>query len=176
MLGAVIPWMDYNGLVSFDSNYYAHMNNQTLSDANSPFNGQVLTDCSGRYLVGFGTDGGANIHSAAWSASPVGNAGHTVNLEHQHGSGTLKFKTAYLYFSSPNYYLQFSDSGGSWVNVIGYDSTKTTGATTGTPRNMAGGGTTFYTKDGSGNTDNQLSTTQSIQPRSIACRFLMRIK
>ena len=45
---------------------------------------RATPDLSDRYMVGFGTDGGGDNQSAAWSATPVGNAAHQVNIAHTH--------------------------------------------------------------------------------------------
>lgn len=163
-IGTVIPWMDYNGAVAFDSNYWAYMDGSVLSDAHSPLNGETLTDLSGRYLVGFGTDGGGDIDSALWSVSPVGNAGHEVDLEHKHWIGERE--------SSANLYrLSFFDINGA---TIEHSKISSLVAVTG------GGG--YFDPDTSVTAYTQLysknagSATTDIQPSSIPCRFLIRIK
>lgn len=156
-IGSVIPFMDFDDAVSFDSNYWAYMDGSVLSDSDSLLNGKTLTDLSGRYLVGFGTDGGGDIDTASWSASPVGNAGHTVNLEHNHqwlsGNGGSAPTTWQSDGSSSQSINVYEANGGS---------TAVFEATTLVTEN-------YYTKDAG-------STTQSIQPRSIPCRFIIRIK
>jgi hypothetical protein len=156
-VGTVIPFMDYNDAVAFDSNYWAYMDGSVLSDSDSPLNGETLTDLSGRYLVGFGTDGGEDIDTALWSVSPVGNAGHTVDLEHSHTVDSHTHDVSGTTSSGEASVLVTSSGGVSVCTVHTHTFSDTsTGATPGT--------------------DNQLSTTQSIQPRSIPCRFIIRIK
>lgn len=86
-LGSIIPFYDFNGALAFNTDKWAYCNGQ--SKTITGIGAQTLPDLSGRYLVGFGTDGGANIHSAAWDTAAVGNAGHTVNIAHTHGVGSF---------------------------------------------------------------------------------------
>lgn len=104
-VGGIIPHYDFNSLVSFDNNIWKYCNGSVVSDVTSPLNGQTLPDLSNRYLVGFGTESGGDIGSAAFSATAVGNASHQISLlhshtvnahshtvnSHVHDSGTLRF-------------------------------------------------------------------------------------
>ncbi len=181
-VGTVIPWMDYNGAVSFDSNYWAYMDGSTLSDSDSPLNGEVLTDLSGRYLVGFGTDGGGDIGSALWSVTPVGNAGHTVDLEHSHDSHIHKVSKCIVAGTTTLWRFYKDSYEGANYRSIGHDSNVVlvSGANNGPVAWIDLGGTVNngddYVSSAPTASDNQLSTTQSIQPRSIPCRFIIRIK
>ncbi len=84
-VGAILAYDDH-GVVGFPplSSSWAFLDGRLISDAASPFNGVTLKDASGRYLVGYGTDGGGNLDTAPFSAFPIGNVGHTINLEHGH--------------------------------------------------------------------------------------------
>jgi len=54
-IGSIIPFYDFNGLVSFDTGVWAYCDGSVLVDGASPLNGQTLPDLSNRYLVGFST-------------------------------------------------------------------------------------------------------------------------
>jgi hypothetical protein len=82
-IGGIIPWDDFNGSVTIPSSY-VHCDGSTISDSGSPLNGQTTRDLSNRYLVGFGTEGGGDIDTAVYNASPVGNASHQIDLSHSH--------------------------------------------------------------------------------------------
>ena len=45
---------------------------------------------SSHYAIFFGADGGANNHNAAWATAAVGNAGHTVDLQHRNDRLTVE--------------------------------------------------------------------------------------
>lgn len=204
-IGSIIAHYDFNGLIAIDAAYWEYCRGQVLVDVLSPLNGQTIPDASGRYLVGFGTDGGANLHNAAWSAAAVGNAGHTVNLQHQHtvaahnhtgpshshGPGSLIFKTAWRNDIGGDNYLEMYDAAGVLQIVVDASYQRNTDApTVDTAQIPDGFGTDFfYTAEGAGTTasggtgntgnaspltDNQLSTVQSIQPRSLRVRHIMR--
>lgn len=229
-VGAIIGFADYDGAATIDPDVWAYLNGQTINDADSPLNGKTLADASGRYLVGLGSDGGGNIGAVAFSNTPVGNAGHTVNLQHSHivdphshsinahshtvaahshsvsahshGPGTLKFVTGFGHNST----LSMYDVNGNFVGILSASSAISNAAG---PLNVwtkgVTNGVTLYTDTGSGatasggggntgnaspstdavglntnnfspGTNNQLSTTQSIQPRSIPVRWITRYK
>jgi len=83
-IGSIIPFYDFNALVTFNTTYWKYCNGTAIVNASSPLNGQTAPDLSGRALVGFGTDGGGDIGTAAWATAAVGNAGNTINLAHAH--------------------------------------------------------------------------------------------
>lgn len=174
-VGTIIAHYDY-GVISTlpDPAVWKICNGAMIVDASSPYNGKNLPDQSGRYLVGFGTDGGANIGMGALPdpPTPVGNAAHQINLQHQHGPGTLQFKVIKVLGGS----IQGYDSGGTSQTL---HNGRNVQALAGGPLCLeyapAADGD-YYTTQGAGSTDQQLSTTQSIQPRSIQCRFYLRYK
>jgi hypothetical protein len=157
-VGTVMTFDDLNGVNTVDTDIWAALNGQTISDVLSVYNGLTLKDVSGRYIVGYGTDGGGDIASAAYSMTIVGNAGHSVNLAHIH-------QTAYRSGSN----LGFYNINGSAVSEFAFAKTQFTGA------GLAYGyaneieNQTFYTTSGG-------STTQSIQPRSVTFRAYVRFK
>lgn len=81
-IGTVIPFLDYNGINSFDSDFWKMMDGTVIGVG--PMAGQFTEDLSGRYLIGFGTDGGGNIGSTAWTVGQVGNIGSQINISHSH--------------------------------------------------------------------------------------------
>ena len=176
-IGSIIPFDDFDGAVTFDSNYYAYMDGAVLSDALSPLNGETLRDLSGRYLVGFGTDGGEDIDSVAWSAGPVGNAGHQIDIahthtgpSHTHGEGTLYacLSNAEASVIRAKFVLVDSYTWNSQCTADGNWSAGPNDITTGVDvLGTTGSG-------GTGATSSSLSATQTIQPRSIPVRFLVR--
>jgi hypothetical protein len=159
-IGSIIPWDDFNGAVTFFSDYYAHMNGDVLSDAHSPLDGETLTDCSGRYLVGFGTDGGADIDTAAWDDTPLGNAGNEIDISHRHIMMNYPGIANQLHFYDQNdvslFYLAFQTNGVQAGVTMDFAHITETG-----------GAANVYTKSGG-------SATTDIQPISIPVRFLVR--
>lgn len=83
-VGSIIPFYDFNGVAQFDTNIWNYCDGSVINSPGSILDGQTLPDLSGRYICGFGTDGGGNIDTAPWDVAPVGNAGSTVNLQHFH--------------------------------------------------------------------------------------------
>ncbi len=86
-IGTIIPFYDFDGALAFDDDYWSYCDGRTVEIAGIGF--QELPDLSGRYLVGFGTDDGGDMASAAWDDAAVGNVGHVVNLKHSHENSTL---------------------------------------------------------------------------------------
>jgi hypothetical protein len=85
-VGSIIPFYDFNAAVTFDTDYWRYCDGSVLAYAASPLDGLTLPDLSNRYLVGFGTEGGGDIDTAAWNAAPIGNASHQVDLQHSHAN------------------------------------------------------------------------------------------
>ena len=83
-IGSIIAHYDFNAAVAIDTNYWAYCDGSVVSNPDSVLNGLTLPDLSGRYLVGFGTDGGGDIDTAAWSTAAVGNASHQIDIAHTH--------------------------------------------------------------------------------------------
>lgn len=186
-VGEIKAFYDFNGAVTFDTDHWAYCNGATVNDPFSPINGETLPDSSNRYLVGFGTEGGEDIGSAAWATAAVGNAGHTVNLEHDHDS-----HYHYLgHFRTPNSGLNIgfrfykgTFNGANHVTVLGETQNYYTPESGGqahkrrTTDEATGGSVSnndLIISD-TASSDAKLSTTQSIQPRSIRVRYIMRYK
>lgn len=157
-LGSIIPWYDFNAAISLNTTYWAYCDGSASSITG--VGAVTLPDLSNRYLVGFGTEAGGDIDSAAWATAAVGNASHQVNLEHQHTVGEYVQSTG-------DFFMLESD--GTQRDVFA-KSVNGTGAGAGNPVLFN------YGSDFTMYTDNQSSTTQSIQPRSIRVRFIMRRK
>jgi hypothetical protein len=207
-IGTMIPFYDFNAGLTFDSSIwkYCDGSSQTVGSLGA----QTLPDMSNRYLVGFGTEAGGDIDTAAWSTSVVGNASHQVNLQHTHtisgstASGTTGITASHAHthtlssgwaditVNASTGLLRFhrsSDGGHTFAATdvstnIG-DNADSTGGNSGT--NLEGttdnpSSSTVTVTDG-GHTHavgtlanaNSLSTTQSIQPRSVQVRWIIRV-
>lgn len=227
-IGTIIPFYDYNGALTFNSAIWAYCDGQTKTFTG--IGAQATPDLSGRYLVGFGTDGGGDNDSAAWATAAVGNAGHTVNLQHSHtvnshthtgpththtfttGAGSSHQHTinhthgifttstdgdhihGLLYSNTPTGTPNIPRAGEQPATNSDLDSVQANGDHTHTVNITAysgsSGSESAHTHSGttasagsSGSvdtgatapgTDSQLSATQSIQPRSLRVRFLIR--
>lgn len=151
-IGSIIPFYDFNGALTFDTDYWAYCNGQTKTIGGSS---RTLPDLSNRYLVGFGTEGGADIGSASWSTTVVGNASHQTSIAHNH----------------------------IWLKANGFgiaQTYKTNGTTEFDVQEQALGGGASKAVRSFSLTESQYtnlggSATQSVQPRSISVRFIMRI-
>jgi len=201
-IGSIIPFYDFNGAQSFDAAYWAVCDGSAATVGGTP---ETLPDLSGRYLVGFGTDGGGDNASAAWATAAVGNAlheislihGHTVdahahtNSTHTHGPGTLQFQVANFTGGNSGVLQMYQAGGGiDTVHVLtqraGADGNVNLWASSfvlGAEQYYTKGGLNATASDGGAGTGNTspgtsttLSATQSIQPRSIQVRYIMRIK
>jgi hypothetical protein len=198
-VGTILAHYDFDGNVTV-SNNYLYCNGQTVSDGDSPIDGEVLPDLSGRYLVGFGGDGDGTLDSAAWNTTVVGAANHQVNLQHahtlththvltahNHGLGNGHTDLSMSYFSGTNKIM----IGGKFKTVTSRTLTNIAVETANVNTNynsvtssiaIALGGNTntsgsLVTNTGNTSTTNSsLSTTQSIQPRSVRVRYIIRIK
>lgn len=87
-IGTIVPIYDFGGALTFDSDYYAYCNGQSKTIGGVS---RTLPDLSNRYIVGFGTEGGADIGSAAWATTAVGEASHQVDLSHTHSTDIASF-------------------------------------------------------------------------------------
>ena len=215
-VGTIVPFYDFNALATFDSDYWVYCDGSVISNASSALDGQTTPDLSNRYLVGFGTEGGGDIDTAAWATAAVGAASHQVTLQHSHtvdghthtgpshthtgpshthSSGTLQFKVLNKVGADR---LQGYQTNGNVYDLI-INSTTFEAGSNRTGSSVGAGSANTYTTDGTGSTasggtgatgasgtdatgstspgtDNQLSTTQSIQPRSVRVRYLLRVQ
>lgn len=220
-IGSIIPFYDFNALATFDTTNWKYCDGSVVGGA-GPLAAQTLPDLSGRYLVGFGTDGGGDIDTAAWATAAVGNASHEINIAHTHtgpshthdmgnhthnipahfhGTGTLAIAAGgshtHTWSSTtnpgasgiPN--INPNPNGDAATDVFANANTASThshpngdfsgsvGNTGGSNGDAAFASTTPSTNttsaSGTGATGSSLSATQSIQPRSIRVRYIMRV-
>lgn len=85
-IGSVFAWDDYNGALTFNTTYYEYCDGTAVSSASSPLFGLLKRDLSNRYIVGYGTEGGADIGTAAYDIAALGNVSHQVNIAHAHST------------------------------------------------------------------------------------------
>lgn len=200
-IGSIIPFYDFNGALTFNSTVWKYCDG-TAGVTIGGIGAQTLPDLSNRYLVGFGTDGGGDIDSAAWATAVVGAASHQVDLSHAHtsaahvhtsaahthGVGSFQFQVA-NYVHPAELHMYESDGSSRQIS----DHSQESFVAGGVVKYMAFGVTsyTFYTKNGAGTsgsttpgdtgsttpgaTGTSGSAAQSIQPRSIRVRFIMRV-
>ena len=219
-IGSIIPFNDFSATVTYSATYWELCDGNVVVSVTSPLAGLTKPDLSGRYIVGYGTDGGGDIGGAGAMAT-VGQASHQINLQHahtmtghlhtidhghadtfttasdshSHTSGTLQFQTG---DKTSNQVNMYESAGTSRPIVLDF----TSGAGGSDNGYVPTGTYTFYTKNGSGSTasdshshtvngsvtsysgnsgsqtdtmNNQLSTTQTIQPRSVQVRYLLRV-
>lgn len=192
-IGAIIPWWDF-GLLPLPTGF-VYCNGAVISVVGSPLNGQTTPDLSGAYLNGFGTLGAGDIGTAPFSATTTGNTNHEVDLQHSHtvnnhnhsipnhthDAGSLAARL-YFDFSGGNKLIWDRDPS---IGIWGDDTAVGISGPAGTTGNTYNDGVVvdgITGSDGAGNTgndnpgtNNQLSTTQNIQPQSQPCRFIMRV-
>jgi len=221
-IGTLVPFYDFNGALTFNTALWRYCDGSVLAYPASPLNGQTLPDLSGRYPVGFGTDGGGNIGTAPWATAPVGNAGNTVNLQHSHtvaghthtGPSHTHNVTAHTHSISvdgDHAHTGLTDVISNNTGFVGSQQAimdddgviKTTHhfavdagvynfegqhrhgiSTDGSHNHTAATGAASPTTDASGTgatgsaapgTNNQLSSTQNIQPSSIRVRYIIKV-
>jgi hypothetical protein len=169
-IGSIIPFYDFDGALTFDTTYWAYCNGQSKIISGVL---RTLPDLSNRYLVGFGTEDGEDIGSASWGTSAVGNADHEVDLRHSH-TLTHTHNSGSLYASSglTSGHIHIMRLG-SYTFTAQYFGATLAPSGSGTIPAINVGGTTAGASTTT--TSQTLSSTQSIQPRSIRVRFIMRI-
>jgi hypothetical protein len=129
---------------------------------------RTLPDLSGRYLVGFGTDGGGDVDTAAWATAAVGNASHQINISHTH--------------TGPSHNHQWMKKDGGFTNCTwasngtSYETVDSAAYNPGLAEKAFIYPTAnYYTNlSGTGDTGSAGSATQSIAPSSIRVRYIMR--
>jgi len=209
-IGSIIPFYDFDGDATFDSDYWAYCDGSTKT-LTGGIGSKTLPDLSGRYLVGFGTDGGTDIDSAAWATAAVGNASHQIDVSHTHttdissftsgsesshthGGGSLSFQvtdndSGYIGFYQSNGNLAFrlthksENLSGIGAEAVAYFTYTTspwqdvwTIANSSSGSTAAGSSHSHSVNPPNTTSSSSLSSTQSIQPRSIRVRYIMRIR
>lgn len=225
-IGSIIPFYDYDFNLGFDADYWKYCDGSN-HDFGPGVGIQQLPDLSGRYLVGFGSDGGSNLDSALWNINPVGIPDHEIDLSHSHtvnahshtgplhshDEGTLRFEVMRIreegrpQGTEALYAFEGNNGGIGELNLryvlvpLGvpidedrlrqdYGLPFAGNNTLAFVRNTVNGAV-FYTNNGRGHTgeagndatsvsspgtNSRLSNTQSIQPRSVRVRYLMRVR
>lgn len=174
-VGTIVAHYDFNAAVNVGTNW-VYCDGTVINDATSVLNGETLPDLSNRYLVGFGTEGNADIESDTWNVDPVGVAGHTINVAHTH---TAEHNHQFLeasYVKGALLSLHAWESNGSTTEPWNFDSSVNVAALTTGTNAVTYSPPDSYTKDTNVTTSSSLSATQSIQPRSVRVRWIMRIK
>lgn len=196
-IGSIIPFYDFNGALSFNTDFWAYCDGSSKT-----FDGvsRTLPDLSNRYLVGFGTEAGGDIDTAAWATAAVGSANHTVDLSHTHdmgnhthigpshthGPGNLNFHVMSFGSVGPSSYsvsgsgpvtnlAPNNDSSGSYVLAFGSAGSAIFTMTDASGGVSGSGGNSATGAPSTNTTSSSSSSSQSIQPRSIRVRYLMRI-
>ena len=176
-IGTILPYYDFDAAVSVDTNYWAYCDGSVVNNAASPFHTMTLPDLSNRYLVGFGTEGGGDIETALWNTGVVGNADHEVNLQHNHdtniGSFTSGSESSHTHGVSGTTAIeaQGPQLEGSGPRECAVDNhTHTFSVTSG-----SGSSHSHSVNPPNTTSDNALTTTEDMQPRSIRVRYIMRI-
>jgi hypothetical protein len=188
-IGTILPWYDYNGLVSMPEGFM-QCTGQIINEANyntehgagtwtsevgiSQLDGKYTPNLTGKYL-----SHGSSTQSGNSAITSVGNSGNTVNLEHAHNHNHNWLDIQLNYSSSDDRQMTYDASGNSVALSIGGFSQASTyraihaakdGETGGAIAQMISSDT--YTDNDATNT---LSTTQSIRPETIECKFIIRI-
>ena len=177
-IGTILAHFDYDRL-TFDTDLFKYCDGSTVNVGGVS---EDLPDLSNRYLVGFGTEAGGDIDSAAWAETVVGIAGHEIDISHIHTMPT-HIHTMPSHAHNQNYGATQSAASGTACMAAGNEAD---GAIL---YNIGGSGSTWYIVNTGvqavdpgdtnsidpGDTNSALSATQSVQPRSIRCRFIMRV-
>lgn len=199
--GHTFDWDDFGILPTPDPLYFQICNGAPI--VFGVLNGQNTKDFSGRYAVGYGTDGGGNIGTDPYNATPVGNAGNTINIQHAHNTNSQNNTTT----GDSNSPTTTGASSSTTSDVTAtLASTGNSGRGTSADPLIFNGSALFLPSGGGGQngvsgttdphhhtmphthdnhhghdyihmhgTDSQLSTTQSIQPISIRMRKYVRV-
>lgn len=192
-IGSVIPWNDFNGVLTLDANY-RYCDGSVIVAPGSPIDGLTTDDLSGAYIVGYGTLGGGDIGTVPYDVTPVGNPNHQISIDHTHTHTHTHNLSSHTHTEGTFYArLMFATTGGNairydqvtapgtWnsdveVGVSGPASIPTTtnlgvkvdGTSSGPSTNTSGAASTPTTSSA-------LSSTQSIQPRSQRYRYIIRV-
>lgn len=176
-IGSIIPFYDFNGDLTFNSTYWVYCDGSSATIGGSS---RTTPDLSNRYLVGFGTEGGGDIDTASWATAVVGEADHEIDISHTHTGPAHQHES-----------LDGYDVGGGVFALAGPGGQQSLGNTTrsnflrgvatmtwysSTSVGVTGLQTLLTSSSGTGATSSSLSATQSIQPRSIRVRYIMRAK
>ena len=158
-------WMECNGSIINQTNYDAvHGPGAWTADViNATISGKYLPALTGKYLVGGSTQAGSS------AITSTGNANHQINVAHTH---TIN-----------NHYHNVHNSGAGASSIYEAGVTALIDAPTGssgyriaeTANNGAGLNQDLTTSSDGLTSNSSLSATQSIQPESIATKYIMRV-
>lgn len=190
-VGAILPFYDF-GTLGLPSGFVWCDGNIIVAPG-SPIDGNTTPDLSGAYICGFGTLGGGDIGSAAFTAVPIGNANHQIALNHTHtgpshthstpnhthGNGDLHAQIA-LNQGFDGIEVNHVSGIGSWTpdaaddigSSVAPGGANTVGVNVGGTTSSDGASTTG--SGGTGNTSSSLSANTNIQPLTQQVRFIMK--
>lgn len=197
--GAILPFYDF-GTLTLPSGY-VWCDGGVISAVGSPINGLTTPDLSGAYICGFGTLGLGDISTAAFTATPIGNANHQINLSHTHTgpshTHTIPNQGSHIHTldsggwarvaavggGSGDILMDVVSTGSSWTSDRRCDSSdQAAGATISEGARLDGetasggshdhGGATG--SSGTGATSSSLSANTNIQPRTQQVRFIIK--
>jgi len=183
-IGSIIPHYDFDANLTPDSTYWKYCNGQSTDVGGTT---ETLPDLTGRYLVGFGTGGDANIEAVAWATDAVGNTAHQIDVSHTHTG------PSHTHTGPSHNHAWFSKSTGTTGGTTYYSNGSSQsvvvdgvgGATEAYVLDATSAGKAWYTNktgtgatgaSGTGSTGSAGSATQSIQPESLPVRYIMRVK
>jgi hypothetical protein len=179
--GTITPgqgWMKCNGDQVTEAAYNAihGAGSWDLYIISSPLANLHLPNMTGKYPVGVA----ATTQTGGSAITYVGNTSHQINIAHTHTGPSHNH--LWLNYTGTNTSAQSYNSGGSAINLDA--STNTADADVYAPllhetthlASFQQIGVDCYTNDsGTGSTNSQLSSTQSIQPHSAEFEFWIRI-
>lgn len=196
-IGTIIAHWDFDGGLSAPSApYWVPCDGGTYTVGGVS---RTVPDLSGLYLVAYGTENGADIATATWDDSHVGQASNQINIAHMHSvdpASTSTSSNGAHTHSSGSLHAQITYSSSDsrldanvqavtdWVSDHRLAATGDGGAAGGTfssgvnvDGSTASDGAHTHTVDIAATTSSSsLSATQSIQPRSVRVRHYMRAK
>lgn len=193
--GMIMPMHTFNGTVSISQGWFpcaGAVINETNYDAihgagswalyigASDLDGKNSPNLTGKYLIG----AASTTQSGSSALTYVGNAGNTVNLQHNHGVNIPTHTHKWFEYNGTTTTDQSFDVNGTVVNLT--QTVKNSGFTIETVEGTGGGSTVvgigqdLYTDDAvnttnSTNTAGALSTTQDIRPESLEVVYYIRI-
>lgn len=164
-IGTIIPFYDFDGDLAFNTSYWAYCDGSTATVGGVS---RTLPDLSARYLVGFGTEAGQDIDTATWDASAVGNASHQIDISHTHTVPAHGHRIPDATTGTNTGVVDLSVASAGAFGTYSFAAGSLGQYTEGYGANGGVNGSAEMTSGSAG------SSTQSIQPRSIRVRFLMR--
>lgn len=186
-IGSIIPFYDFNAALTFDTTYWKYCDGSTVTIGGSS---RTTPDLSNRYLVGFGTEAGGDIDTASWATTVVGAASHQIDLSHTHtattnSDGAHTHEVGQYFTANVIRFYKNGDFGNASVYVdtrmLAHEPSGVGGAGVASVATNGSWGNpeSFYSNSSGAHThtltsSSSLGATQSIQPRSIRVRFIMR--